>query len=560
MDKLLEKAKHEATKMKREAKKLAEMETQLERNMREAMSDKHYGCANSVMYEIAVACNNYADRQKVLNRAWEKLQSTPDRWCRILKTLVLLENLLKNGPEQMAGELQCEQNHIRKVLHLSYMEEGKDRGEAVRDKAKSVMDLLQDKNLLRDEREKAKQHRIKMGGGSSSAQDGFGDGPASRQGAAGQSQNVSRQSFDDRFNELKRKQEQERAAKERGVAVRDKHEDPKKDSDDDRKHRDQARRNGRDERNGSDSPRDGRRRDSPSPARGRRRDDNSDSDRDERPRRRRNSPDEKPSDSGYALFDPGSADNAQSKQAASSASAAPVDLLDFMDGPSAAGPAASSQQEDWANFASATPAAPNLFDVDNAPPSAAQPPDLFGDASFQAAAGAVPPMQPTLPTAAGNSDFFGDSAFQSAPGPSPATAAVFQLSGPGMLPAPSANISPQPGNPFAAGPGMQTGVEFSSFSGAQPMQQTPPPVIGGYPAVPGGAGMSSVPPVAMAQPSSSVSSAPASAAVRPKEPEQVNVSPEDLAKKLCDFDLSSDTKPSVEKTSEADSFRDLPSL
>lgn len=525
------KLQHEGTKLKRDAKKLAEMETTMERNMREAMSDKHYGCANSVLHEIAVGCSNYNERQKVLNRAWEKLQSTPDRWCRILKTLVLLDYLLKNGPEQILGELSCEQNHIRRVLHLTYMEEGKDRGAAVREKAKSVLDLVQDKNLLREAREKAAQHRRKMAGGGSSVQDGFGDGHASRHGAAGQAPSVSRKNFDERFNDLKRKQEQERAAKE--VTVRDEVDDHRKYSDDG-KHRDRVRRDGRDDRTRDDSPKDRCRRDDPSPSRGRRRDDSSDSDRDERPRRGRNGSndksDDKPREGGYDLFDPGSAGNAQKEQAGS---AAHMDLLDLVDGgPSASGPSMSSQQGDWATFESAPPSAPNFFDVGGSPPSAAEP-DLFGGASFQTAAGAS--TQPTLPSGGGENDFLGDSAFQSAPAFPPVSGAPCSLTMPVTLPQ-------QPANPFAAGPSMQPGVEFGGFAAAQPMQQTPPPIFGGgYPAVHGGVGMSAAP-VSMAQ-SSSVPSAPATTAMRPKEPEKVNLSPEDLATKLCDFSLhSSDTK------------------
>lgn len=535
MDKLMGKLQHEGTKLKREAKKLAEMETAIERNMREAMSDKHYGCANSVLHEIAVACNNYNERQKVLNRAWEKLQSTPDRWCRILKTLVLLDYLLKNGPEQILGELSCEQNHIRRVLHLTYMEEGKDRGAAVRDKAKAVLDLVQDKNLLRDEREKARQHRAKMAGGGSSVQDGFGDGP--RHGSAGQAPSMSKKTFDERFNELKRKQEQERAAKDRGVAVRDEVDNHRKDSDDDRKPR--VRRDGRDDRTRDDSPKDRRRRDdSPPPRRGRRRDDSSDSDRDARPRRGRNSsndkPSDKPSESGYDLFDPSSAGNAETKQAGP---AGVADLLDLVGGggPGApASPAASGPQGDWAAFESAPPApaaAPDLFDVGDPPPSAAEP-DLLGGG--------------------GDSDFLGDSAFQSAPGFPPAGGAppatgVFPMASPGMPPAPSPSqvslvggFPQQPAVPFAAGPSMQPGVEFGGFAAAQPMQHTPPPMFGGYPAVHGGVGVTAAP-ASMAQPSYA-SSAPATAAMRPKEPEKVELSQEDLAKKLCDFNLQSDSK------------------
>merc|ERR1719433_1600356 len=87
---------------------------------------------------------------------------------------------------------------------------------------------------------------------------------------------------------------------------------------------------------------------------------------------------------------------------------------------------------------------------------------------------------------------------------------------------------------------MQPGVEFGGFAAAQPMQHTPPPMFGGYPAVHGGVGVTAAP-ASMAHPSYA-SSALATAAMRPKEPEKVELSQEDLAKKLCDFNLQSDSK------------------
>eukprot|EP00929_Paragymnodinium_shiwhaense_P019296 TRINITY_DN13217_c0_g1_i1.p1 TRINITY_DN13217_c0_g1~~TRINITY_DN13217_c0_g1_i1.p1 ORF type:complete len:545 (-),score=167.58 TRINITY_DN13217_c0_g1_i1:502-2136(-) len=263
MDYLVGKLKHEAVKLKREAKKIAELETPLEANIREALSDKHYGCANSVLYELAEAANSYHERRKIMNKVWEKLQSTPDRWCRILKTLTCLDFLLKNGPDSILGEVQSEQNIIRRLQNFQFSDEGKDRGPPVREKAKAIMDLLGDGKALKAAREQAKEHRSKMGGGvgGSANRDSFGGGCAGSRTSGGDngSGHLSRRAFEERFRELKEQQQaEEQKRQERHMASSRRSDsrdgDRRSDSEDDRDRR-------RRRRDDSDSPREKDRRD-----------------------------------------------------------------------------------------------------------------------------------------------------------------------------------------------------------------------------------------------------------------------------------------------------------
>eukprot|EP00927_Polykrikos_kofoidii_P051175 TRINITY_DN4497_c0_g2_i1.p1 TRINITY_DN4497_c0_g2~~TRINITY_DN4497_c0_g2_i1.p1 ORF type:complete len:439 (-),score=76.37 TRINITY_DN4497_c0_g2_i1:78-1394(-) len=212
MDKIVGKLKHEAIKLKREAKRAAEMESSLERNLREATSDKHYGCPNSVLYEIALSAFNFHDRYKIMSKVREKLQSTADRWCRILKTLTLVEFLVKNGPNEVVAEVRCELPMIRRFLHFSYYTGGQEKGGAVVEKAKTVVNLFSDEEVLRTEREKAHEHRQKMVNAASTY--GGGGGKSSHARSKPQSQHLSKAKFDQRFNELKEKREQDRASRE----------------------------------------------------------------------------------------------------------------------------------------------------------------------------------------------------------------------------------------------------------------------------------------------------------------------------------------------------------
>eukprot|EP00439_Symbiodinium_sp_Y106_P039349 s1827_g4.t2 len=232
-DKLYGKLKHEAIKIKRQAKAVAELETPFERNLREATSNKRWGCPNSVLHELAIDAQTYKFRQKIMARSFENLNGNQDKWRRILKTLILLEYLVKNGSESIADELRGEQLTFRRLANFQCKDEGQDRGSGVREKAEALVKLLNDKDFLKLEREQAKLHHTKLTGGgptaivggrgsqsttaTSSVSSVLGDalnelrpGSDSRTLSSSQAAELER-----RFNRLKEEQLAERVARER---------------------------------------------------------------------------------------------------------------------------------------------------------------------------------------------------------------------------------------------------------------------------------------------------------------------------------------------------------
>jgi len=206
-DKYVGKLKHEAVKLKREAKRIAELETPLEKHLREATSNQNWGCPNSVLYALAVACESYPDRQKVMKKIWERLQSGEDKWRRVLKTLMLLDAILKHGPEQVAMEVQSEQSNIRRLVNFQCVEQGQDRGGGIRERAQALLALLADRDLLAAERRKAKEHQAKLSGTTCDS-----GGTTAVTGSGGSSgSGISRSKFEEKFNELKQKRDKERA-------------------------------------------------------------------------------------------------------------------------------------------------------------------------------------------------------------------------------------------------------------------------------------------------------------------------------------------------------------
>eukprot|EP00434_Breviolum_minutum_P029775 symbB.v1.2.026325.t1/scaffold2622.1/size74630/1 len=376
LDKWYGKLKHEAIKIKRQAKAVAELETPFERNLREATSNKRWGCPNSVLHELTLDAQTYKYRQKIMTRALENLNGNQEKWRRILKTLIMLEYLMKNGGDNIADELRGEQLLFRRLSNFQYREDGHDRGSGVREKADTLVRLLNDKEFLKSEREQAKLHHTKLtgagptaiGGGRKSPSRDASSSSSVISSAINEALNEFRPGANDskslstsqaaelerRFNRLKEEQMAERAAKENVNRFEDRSRTP-------------------------NSPRAG----SPS------------------------QDDRQPKEDKYGLFDPSFAlqdndsdsDRSQGPRGRSSNSkaAANIDLLD-MDEPPRSAPGAA--QEEWADFCSpatsSTPSVPrlpaassisakapgNLMDFDGPPPSPPQSGQDLGTTNF----------------------------------------------------------------------------------------------------------------------------------------------------------------------------------
>jgi epsin len=80
-------------------------------------------------------------------------------WRHVYKSLVLLDHLIKYGNERVSQ--QCKENifAIQTLKDFQYVEDQKDQGYNVREKAKQLVALLKDDERLRNERRKAQEAR-----------------------------------------------------------------------------------------------------------------------------------------------------------------------------------------------------------------------------------------------------------------------------------------------------------------------------------------------------------------------------------------------------------------
>lgn len=80
-------------------------------------------------------------------------------WRHVYKSLVLLDHLIKYGNERVSQ--QCKENifTIQTLKDFQHVEDQKDQGYNVREKAKQLVALLKDDERLRNERRKAQEAR-----------------------------------------------------------------------------------------------------------------------------------------------------------------------------------------------------------------------------------------------------------------------------------------------------------------------------------------------------------------------------------------------------------------
>ncbi len=63
-----------------------------------------------------------------------------------------MEYLLKNGPPRIQQELRNEMFRINSISNFNHMEEGVDKGKAIRDKCHVIADLITIPSKLEEER------------------------------------------------------------------------------------------------------------------------------------------------------------------------------------------------------------------------------------------------------------------------------------------------------------------------------------------------------------------------------------------------------------------------
>lgn len=144
-----------AMPIRRTIKNMVRNYTDNEVKVREATSNDPWGPSSTLMSEIADLTHNAAAFTEIMSMVWKRLNDKNKNWRHVYKSLVLLEYIIKTGSEKVAQ--QCKQNifAIQTLKDFQYIEDNKDHGMNVREKAKYLVSLIADEERLKTEREKA---------------------------------------------------------------------------------------------------------------------------------------------------------------------------------------------------------------------------------------------------------------------------------------------------------------------------------------------------------------------------------------------------------------------
>ncbi|XP_055340560.1 epsin-2-like [Paramacrobiotus metropolitanus] len=127
--------------------------------VREATSNDPWGPAASLMSDISDMTYNHLAFSDIMQMLWKRMNDSGKDWRHVYKALVVLDYIIKSGTEKVAQH--CKENlyFIQTLTNFQHMEENKDLGMNVREKAKQVVALLTDEERLKNERVKASKTR-----------------------------------------------------------------------------------------------------------------------------------------------------------------------------------------------------------------------------------------------------------------------------------------------------------------------------------------------------------------------------------------------------------------
>ncbi|GAA0172920.1 membrane trafficking regulatory protein [Lithospermum erythrorhizon] len=125
----------------------------------EAMSENPGGPDTRILKMISKAAFEVDDYWRIVEILHKRLaQFNRRNWRVSYKALIVLEHLLTQGPKSIGEEFQSDKDVIKEMGNLQYIDEkGYDWGLNVRKKSENILKLLENRNLLKEERTKARK-------------------------------------------------------------------------------------------------------------------------------------------------------------------------------------------------------------------------------------------------------------------------------------------------------------------------------------------------------------------------------------------------------------------
>ena len=134
-----------------------------ERRMYEALGSQNWGASSSLLAEIAEDSFGYESYRQITALLWPGLDTESRSWKQLFKALTLIEYLIKNGSERVVEDSRDHMREIRRLQDYNFFEGHVDRGSGCRELAKRIVEILESNDMIREERNKAKELREKFG-------------------------------------------------------------------------------------------------------------------------------------------------------------------------------------------------------------------------------------------------------------------------------------------------------------------------------------------------------------------------------------------------------------
>lgn len=149
---------------------------EVERKVKDATSNEKWGPTGTQMQEISRATYNFQDLPIIMSVIWKRINDPGKYWRHVYKSLLLIDYLVRNGSEQVIRDCRNHLIEIQTLTEFQHIEEDKDVGLSVRERAKQVIELLHDDKRIKIEREKAKTNRDKYVGVGNEGRGQYGGG------------------------------------------------------------------------------------------------------------------------------------------------------------------------------------------------------------------------------------------------------------------------------------------------------------------------------------------------------------------------------------------------
>jgi epsin len=118
----------------------------------------------SLLNEISSRTDNREDCDLVLRHCAKILTLKPKLWKKIQKGLSLIEHIIKTGSQDFIDKMKDEREKLKNLEDFSYEEDGIDRGNTIRNKAKYLVELLSDSFKLKEEKKKFSSWKSRIEG------------------------------------------------------------------------------------------------------------------------------------------------------------------------------------------------------------------------------------------------------------------------------------------------------------------------------------------------------------------------------------------------------------